>query len=396
MANLINKYRTAENETLDLRVPDTAQWVRERFPAIMANRPTGMSESYQFMPSHKIATDLMDQFGMPLVEVGQQFSRSRSPAGQEHFMKFRLPSGLGGLPAVGDSVPEIVIMNSHNGRSTIRAYAGIFRFVCANGMVVSEKSFGQIKIRHFGEENNFAEFNKVLGVMARRMTILDSRMARMKEVVLSPHEQNQLAKALMRIRGTPDWLEAADSLKANRADDECTEDGNRSLWTTFNTLQENLTNRSLAREFEDARNRSIRPLSGARAHVLTNERLWAGLETFIEDRFPKLAADTFEKPAQASIVLTGGAVSIDQVPVAEVVGEVAVSVAVAVAPVDALPSPAAQESHVLRSVEQLMKLKTFAEMDAITAEEFELLDKEFKTKLSKRKSYLKSKQKVDA
>jgi len=396
MTNLLNKYRTAENEAIDLRVPETAQWVGERFPAIMAKRPTGMSDSYQFMPSYKIATDLMDQFGVPLVEVGQQFSRSRAPAGQEHFMKFRLPSGIDRLPAVGDSVPEIVIMNSHNGRSTIRAYAGIFRFVCANGMVVSEKSFGQIKIRHFGEENNFAEFNKVLSVMARRMSILDNRMARMKEVILTPHEQNQLAKALMEVRGTPDWLEAADSLAANRVDDERMENGNRSLWTTFNTLQENLTNRSLSRHFENARDRSIRPLSGARAHVLTNERLWAGLETFIEDRFPKLAAETFEKPAQAPLPLTGGAVSIDQVPEAEVVVPEALPVAIALAPVDAQPEPAAQEGHVLRSFGQLLELKTFAEMDAITAEEYELLDRELKTKISKRKSYLKGKEKVDA
>lgn len=392
MTNLMNKFRTGELESLDLRNADTAHWMRAHFPAIMADRPINMSDSYQFMPSHRIATNLAEQFEMTLVEVGQQFSRARNPAGQEHFMKFRMPGDLAKLPGVGDSVPEIVIMNSHNGRSTIRAYAGIFRMVCANGMVVSEKSFGQIKLRHFGLDNTFVEFNKVLGLMARRMTILDNRMARMKEVILTPHEQNQLAIQLMKLRGTPDWLEAADLLAANRIEDERAEGGERSLWTTFNTLQENLTSKSIGRHFDDARDRSIRPLSGARAHILTNEKLWAGLEFFIEEHFPKLAADTFDKPAQAPLPLAKGVVKVEDVPEAEVISEEGGSEAVRCFELTDLPvaKPA------VRSFEELLALKTFSEMDSITAEEYELLDKELKTKLQKRKSYLKNKQLVTA
>lgn len=349
----MNNYRTAENEFLDLRKPETADWMKATYPAIMADRPVGMSDNYQFMPSYKIAQNLSDHFGMGLVSVGQQFSRRRNPAGQEHFMKFRLPSSLATLKNVGDSAPELVIMNSHNGRSTIRAYAGVFRLVCANGMVVSERSFGQLKFRHFGIENTFAEFGKVLSVMARNMTVLDARMAKMKEVMLTPHQQNQLAKELMKIRKVPDWVESKSMLEARRPEDQREEDGKRSLWVTFNVLQESLTNSNITREFEDQRNRSIRPLTGARATILTNERLWAGLEFFIDNHFKKLASETFQ---QVEGVATE------------------------------FPSAAK-----IRSFDELIAQTSYSSW-SVNDEEFANLDPTQKAKLAKRKSYLKGKE----
>lgn len=373
----IGNYRTAEGEILDVTKPDVQGFLKNNYPAIMTNRPVGMSHGYNFMPSYTIALNMQERFDMGLVEVGQQFSRARDPRGQEHFMKFRLPSSLAKLKQVGDSAPELVIMNSHNGRTTIRAYAGIFRPVCLNGMVVSEKSFGQIKLRHFGEKNTFDEFGKVLDVMARRMKILDNRMGKMKQVMLTAHEENQLAYAVMKMRGTPTWVEAADVLQVRRSEDSFNSEGKRSLWVAFNCIQENLTSQQVTHIFEGARNRSLRPLTGARAHILTNEKIWQGLENFIEAHLPSLVADTFDIiEAKATEVLR------------EAVPELA--------PEDQEPVDRTIEPIKLRTVEQLLALKTFAEIDAISSDEYEILDKETKTKLQKRKSYLRSKEKVDA
>lgn len=291
---MIGKYRTAEEDFIDMTSKDARQFLATNYPAIMNERPINMSDEYQFMPSFKIAENLQSMFDLKLVEVHQQFSRRRDPRGQEHYMKFRLPSGLSELTKVGDSKPELVIMNSHNGRSTIRAYAGVFRLVCSNGMVVSERSFGQIKLRHFGERNSFEEFSKIIGGMAERLAVLDSRMALMNELILTKHMQNQLAKEMIKVRKAPDWLEAKDVLEARRVDDATSEDGKRSLWLTYNVIQENLTSRTINHTAQDVRARSIRPLSGARADLTTNERLWATLESFLEEKFPKVAKEAFE------------------------------------------------------------------------------------------------------
>lgn len=296
----IGKFRADESEFIDVTDKETRSWLGNHFPAIMAERPVNMSDNYQFMPSYQIAEILQKNFDMRLHEVHQQWSRSRDPRGQEHYMKFRMPSGLVNLSKVGDSLPELVIMNSHNGRSTIRAYAGIFRLVCSNGMVVSERSFGQIKLRHFGERNSFDEFRKVLLGMAGNMAVLDNRMGLMSEIMLTKHMQNQLAKAMMEARKVPGWLDAKDVLEARRAEDATDDAGKRSLWTTYNVVQENLTNRAISVPVEGTnRSRAIRPITGARADVLTNEKLWSTLEDFIQEKFPKLAKEAFAKPDEA-------------------------------------------------------------------------------------------------
>jgi hypothetical protein len=50
--------------------------------------------------------------------------------------------------AVGDSLVEVVLVNSHDGTSSYKLMAGIFRLVCWNGMVVSESMQDSIAVRH--------------------------------------------------------------------------------------------------------------------------------------------------------------------------------------------------------------------------------------------------------
>lgn len=302
-------FRAADNEFIDMNDKEARGWLTKHYPAIMAERPVGMSDGYQFMPSHRIASTLQNEFKMNLVAVGQQYSRARNPAGQEHFMKFRPPTDLIDMKQVGDSAPEIVITNSHNGRSVIKAYAGIFRLVCSNGMVVSEASFGEIELRHFGEQNSFEAFSKMLATMAGRMELLGNRIAKMQSTLMTRHEENQLAKMIIEARGAPDWVEAKDVLTVHRPEDDYDEDGARDLWRTFNVIQENMTSRRVQMERQEgARLRSLRPLTGARAEILTNERIWTALDKFIEDR-----KDRFGDIAQ----MIADARPVAQLPVAE-------------------------------------------------------------------------------
>lgn len=362
-------YRTAEGEILDIRTEEARGFLKKHYPAIMAERPINMSESYQFMPSYKIAETLIDKFGLGLVSVSQQFSRARDPNGQEHFMRFRMPSTVS-LRSVGDSVPELVIMNSHNGRSTLRAYAGVFRLICSNGMVIADKSFGKISLRHFGHENNFEAFSNVLSGMAVNFQRMDTRMKLLDELMMTPGQQIGLAREMMKARGVPNWVEPQMLLKARRdieKEDEAT--GIRSAWKTYNVLQESLAeSRDVAFERAGARARSLRPLSGARSQVLVNEKLWAAMEDFIAKNWPELSSDIVDGTAD----------------------EVAVPLALPVVDGDHRPEEGAQEEHVLRPLSELLEL-SYEEMATISDDEIAALSKDERTKLSKRKSYLKSK-----
>lgn len=352
-------YRAGEGEFLDLNKKDDADWTKKNYPAIMATRPIGMSEDYQFMPSFELAKTLHNQFDMRLVEVGQQHSRSRDPAGQEHFMKFRMPRALMELKRVGDSAPELIIMNSHNGRSTIRAYAGIFRFVCVNGLVVSEHSFGQIKLRHFGEKNTFPVFQGVMGDMARRMQVLDVRLEKMNSILLNRGQQLRLAREIMAERKVPSWVEPEHVLQVHRPEDQVDAAGLRSLWVTFNVIQENLTAKTVIHAPENSRAVQMRPITGARAHVLTNERIWNGLEVFVTKSFKEIGIED---------------------------GEL----------FDAPKSLAEEAKPVHRGPTEILALATYEQLCAVTEAELADFTPEERKKLSSRKSYLKRKEKADA
>lgn len=50
----------------------------------------------------------------------------------------------------GTEVPEIILLNSHDGLSSYQMIPGMFRFVCTNGLVCGT-SFGEIRVPHKGD-----------------------------------------------------------------------------------------------------------------------------------------------------------------------------------------------------------------------------------------------------
>ncbi|NBW19567.1 MAG: DUF932 domain-containing protein, partial [Caulobacteraceae bacterium] len=53
--------------------------------------------------------------------------------------------------AVGDTFPEVVLVNANDGSSAYKLMAGVFRLVCLNGMVVAERQTGQVSVHHKGD-----------------------------------------------------------------------------------------------------------------------------------------------------------------------------------------------------------------------------------------------------
>jgi hypothetical protein len=50
----------------------------------------------------------------------------------------------------GKQVPEIILLNSHDGTSSYQMLPGLFRAVCQNGLVCGE-SFGEVRVPHKGD-----------------------------------------------------------------------------------------------------------------------------------------------------------------------------------------------------------------------------------------------------
>jgi hypothetical protein len=277
-ARTLNGMRFRDNDGITVD-----QELRKAFPAVFnTRRSTVVSEDYKLYRSDKII-DIMQDNGMKLVEIGQErigWSKKRFAHTQIHMLRFR-EAGLSLKNfGVNDSFPEIVMMNSHDGRCMFRAMAGIFRLVCLNGMVVADADLGSVKRRHYGEANDFLKVQEILAALPAQTVRISKTITAWDSLELNRKEQKALSKLLLKERAAPDWVEADQLLEARRPADEAKADGSRSLWLTFNVLQEALTNATVERQGGEGRGRSIRPISAVAGNIATNQKLWAQADAY--------------------------------------------------------------------------------------------------------------------
>jgi hypothetical protein len=120
-------------------------------PSAFAAQPyAAQSSRYAFIPTVNVI-DGMRAAGFLPVMASQ--SRTRIADKREftkHMIRFRSASSIGQAAIVGDSVLEAVLINSHDGSSAYKLMAGVFRFVCSNGMVVADSLLESIHVRHTG------------------------------------------------------------------------------------------------------------------------------------------------------------------------------------------------------------------------------------------------------
>ncbi len=281
---------------------------RKEFPAIFSNRrhSTMVSEDYQMYRSDQII-DIMAEHGLKLVEVSQEravWSKVRQPHTAIHTMRFQAEGTNFKEFGVGDSFPEIAIINSHDGRRQFRAMAGVFRLVCANGMIVADSNFGSVSRRHYGAANAFDKVKEIIAELPKTVNQISQRIADWSALDMTPDAQLALARMMMRERlpcggmRAPDWLLPEQVLEHRRPLEAPKSDGSRDLWTTFNVLQESLTNAKIDRLAGEGRARSISPINGAVDNTGYNSKLWATAEAYYAEQSAALEGgerDAFEK-----------------------------------------------------------------------------------------------------
>ena len=70
---------------------------------------------------------------------------------QQHYVRFQHFSDLINPNA---NVVELLLFNSHDRSKSFTISAGIYRYVCSNGLVIADSVFDSYKIKHLGERDN--------------------------------------------------------------------------------------------------------------------------------------------------------------------------------------------------------------------------------------------------
>lgn len=238
-------------------------------PSVAAREPhRDVSESYVFVPTHKIVRKMRDA---GYVVTTAQEARVREKGGREyakHLLRFWHQDYLGKTWRDTEVVPEVLVVNSHNRTSSLRAYAGAFRFVCENGMVVGDIT-DRFHIRHIGWDISdvMAELTRLAQEAQEKLALIRQMQVR----VLSPHEAAEFATQALTVRYGQTvkdlGFQPEDLLRARRRADV-----GEDLWHTFNRVQEGVTKGGLYNHHTYRRSRAI---NGIDQNINANAALWA-------------------------------------------------------------------------------------------------------------------------
>ena len=163
--------------------------------------------------------------------------------------------------------PEIVLVNSHNGTTSFRMMAGIFRMVCSNGLITMDENIGEEKFKHMGhtlDEVVQSTTNFAIRAAETNMELIKAmRMANLTE-----KQQREMAKeaAIIRLGNVPSKIENYENLLNTRRHDDNVEP---TIWNTFNVLQENCIKGG-----QIVGNRQMREISGIDNLIRVNRNLW--------------------------------------------------------------------------------------------------------------------------
>jgi len=230
------------------------------------------SDRYAFVPTVDVLQGLRKEGFQPFM-VGQ--SRTRIADKREftkHMIRLRHASQINAGEA-----NEIILINSHDGTSSYQMLAGMFRFVCMNGLVCGD-TFNDIRIRHKG--------NIVDDVIEGAFTVVDGfkaiadRRDQMTGVKLLGSEQTAFAEAALTLKyddETPAPITARDILRPRRW-----EDNEQDLWSTFNRVQENMIKGGIRGRNANGRRTSTREVNGIDQNVKINRALWTLAERMAE------------------------------------------------------------------------------------------------------------------
>jgi hypothetical protein len=164
---------------------------------------------------------------------------------------------------------EIILINSHDGSSSYQMLAGVFRFVCQNGMVAGD-IVEDLRIRHTGNvvDNVIEGSYRILEDFAK----VDESRNDMKALIWSEQEQMAFARSAIALKydkPTEAPIQPHQLLRVKR-----NSDSGDDLWSTFNRVQEHLLRGGVAGRTTKNTRTTTRPVNGISENVKLNRALW--------------------------------------------------------------------------------------------------------------------------
>lgn len=246
--------------------PLSDEQIRSVAPSIFATEAHGSrSARYSHIATSQVLAGLRKEGFEPFMACQSLCRDQGKREHTKHMMRLRHASQINAGEA-----NEIVLINSHDGSSAYQMIAGVYRYVCSNGMVFGETR-NDVRLRHSGDivDNVIEGAFKVLD----DFEMVDESRQGMQALSLNDGEQSAFARAALAIKydteTAPAPITEAQVLDVRRMQDDAPD-----LWTTLNRVQENLIQGGLRARSATGRRTRTRAVQGIDQNIKLNRALW--------------------------------------------------------------------------------------------------------------------------
>ncbi len=197
----------------------------------------GTSNKYKFISTIEVVNGLIGEGFMPVSAMQSCTRLAHKRLYTKHMLRFR---HVDSVPTVGGGLfPEIVLINSHDGLSSYKLMAGLYRMVCSNGLVVGD-TFKEVRVRHQGDVvgNVIEGTYEVVKEANRALSHADT----MSGIQLTNAEKSIFADAVHQIRFDGDDSITSGVIKPEQflRPRRYAEAGKNDLFSVMNIVQENV------------------------------------------------------------------------------------------------------------------------------------------------------------
>ncbi|MDM4272010.1 DUF932 domain-containing protein [Klebsiella oxytoca] len=252
--------------------PLTREELMQYVPSVFSeNKHESRSDRYTWIPTITILENLQREGFEPFFACQTRVRDQGRREHTKHMLRLRRTGQL-----TGHQVPEIILLNSHDGSSSYQMLPGLFRGVCTNGLVCG-RSFGEVRVPHKGDvvEKVIEGAYEVLGIFDR----VEEKRDAMQSALLPPPAQQAMARAALNYRFGEDHqpVTTAQILTPRRYEDRSDD-----LWTVYQRMQENLMKGGLTGRTAQGRSNRTRAVNGIDGDVKLNRALWVMAENMLE------------------------------------------------------------------------------------------------------------------
>lgn len=244
--------------------------IRKIAPSVFTEQgSSNTSEKYSHIPTYRIIED-METLGWKVVDA-KEVKASKQIGYQKHLVVFRNDEIIINGADNDTIYPQILLTNSHDGKSAFVFTAGLFRLICENGLVISTQEFENMKIRHYGYD--FEALQETIKAMVEKLPLTVDSMNKFKATELAQEQALDFAKRAISCRFNDNEMSNIKVDLDNLLIPTRDEDKGNDLWSVFNIVQEKLIHGMFNYTHGD-KSRKARKIKNFKQDMVLNEKLY--------------------------------------------------------------------------------------------------------------------------